>query len=145
MPSFPPSLFPLYQPLERDLILSKGDFLKIAIYGDEETEQDQVLIAPDGKLYYSFVDAIPAAGRTIAHVATELEKALQDYQKISLPWEAAFIASKAYAAYRRNGGQRHTLMPDFYIGAHALFEKHILVTRDKGYVKYFPSLQCISP
>jgi|SRR5579872_750147 len=75
----------------------------------------------------------------------ELENALQDYRKIPLPWEAAFIASKAYAAYRKNGGQRHTLMPDFYIGAHALFEKYILVTRDKGYIKYFPSLQCLLP
>lgn len=75
----------------------------------------------------------------------ELEKSLQDYQKIPLPWEAAFIASKAYASYKRNGGQRHALMPDFYIGAHALFERLTLVTRDRGYVNYFSHLQCLTP
>lgn len=75
----------------------------------------------------------------------ELEIAMRDYQKLSLPWEAAFIASKAFAAYRRNGGARHTLMPDFYIGAHALFSKLILITRDQGYNKYFPKLEIISP
>lgn len=75
----------------------------------------------------------------------ELENKLIDYQKISLPWEAAFIASKAYAAYRKNGGKRHTLMPDFYIGAHALYANLTLVTRDRGYANYFPNLQLIKP
>jgi len=76
---------------------------------------------------------------------SELENALSDYLKLSLPWEATFIASKAYAAYRRNGGKRHTLMPDFYIGAHALFAKLTLVTRDQGYGNYFSNLPIISP
>lgn len=75
----------------------------------------------------------------------ELEKALADYHKLPLPWEAAFIASKAFAAYKKNGGKRHTIMADFYIGAHALFAKLTLVTRDNGYQHYFPGLKLISP
>lgn len=74
-----------------------------------------------------------------------LETALSEYHKLSLPWEAGFIASKAFAAYKRNGGKRHTLMPDFYIGAHALYSKLTLVTRDKGYRNYFPKIQLIAP
>lgn len=75
----------------------------------------------------------------------ELESALTDYDKFPLPWEAGFIASKAYSAYRKNGGKRSTLMPDFYIGAHALYADLILVTRDSGYQHYFPNLRVINP
>lgn len=75
----------------------------------------------------------------------DLANSLAIYQKLSLPWEAGFIASKAFLAYKKNGGKRETLLPDFYIGAHALFERLPLVTRDKGYSKYFPGLKIISP
>lgn len=82
---------------------------------------------------------------TIFSDPKELNRVLVDYQKLSLPWEAGFIASKAFAAYRKNGGKRETLMPDFYIGAHALYARLTLVTRDKSYPKYFPNLKLISP
>ena len=75
----------------------------------------------------------------------DAETALLDYRKLSLPWEAAFIASKAYALYKKRGGARATLMPDFYIGAHATFSRLTLVTRDRGYQNYFPTLKVISP
>ncbi len=75
----------------------------------------------------------------------DLEIAVADYQRLSLPWEAGFIASKAFAYYRKNGGKRHTLMPDFYIGAHAAYSRLTLVTRDRGYKNYFPTVKIISP
>jgi predicted nucleic acid-binding protein len=75
----------------------------------------------------------------------ELEDTLASYYKFSLPWEAGFIASKAYLAYKRNGGKRSAPLPDFYIGAHAIFSKLALVTRDKGYKTYFPNIKLITP
>ena len=36
-----------------------------------------------------------------------------------LPFEAGFLAGKAYVAYRRRGGPRRSPIADFYIGAHA--------------------------
>jgi predicted nucleic acid-binding protein len=64
----------------------------------------------------------------------------------SLPWPAAFLAGKAFIAYRRNGGPRPTPLPDFYIGAHAAVAGHALLTRDLGrYATYFPRLNVISP
>jgi predicted nucleic acid-binding protein len=37
-------------------------------------------------------------------------------------------------------------MPDFYIGAHAVIQNMILLTRDtKQYHGYFPKLQLITP
>src|SRR5688572_24448483 len=51
----------------------------------------------------------------------ELDEALPApyFVRESVPWEAAFIAGKAFAAYRRHGGSKRSPLPDFYIGAHA--------------------------
>ena len=63
-----------------------------------------------------------------------------------LPWEAAFVAGKAFAAYRRRGGTRTALMSDFYIGAHAAVAGHTLLTRDpQRYRLYFPKLRILAP
>lgn len=76
----------------------------------------------------------------------ELNYCLTDFLRLSLPWEAGFIAGKAYHAYRRNKGNKTSPLPDFYIGAHALCARLSLVTRDcKRYRTYFPKLKLISP
>ena len=64
----------------------------------------------------------------------------------SLTWEAAFVAGKAFAAYRRRGGSKRSPLPDFYIGAHAAVAGHTLLTRDPGrYRASFPKLRIIAP
>src|SRR6476659_282174 len=47
----------------------------------------------------------------------ELESLLpaQEFRRFDLPYEAAFLAGKAFLAYRRRGGKRTTPLPDFYI------------------------------
>jgi predicted nucleic acid-binding protein len=63
-----------------------------------------------------------------------------------LPWEAAFLAGKAFAAYRRRGGTKRSPLPDFYIGAHAAVAGYTLLTRDpKRYQSYFPRLRIVAP
>jgi predicted nucleic acid-binding protein len=63
-----------------------------------------------------------------------------------LPWDAAFLAGKSFAAYRRRGGARHAPLPDFYIGAHAAVRRYDLLTRDpRRYQSYFPSVRLIAP
>lgn len=63
-----------------------------------------------------------------------------------LPWPAAFLAGKAFAAYRRGGGARRSPLPDFFIGAHAAVAGMRLLTRDEGrYRAYFPRLELVSP
>lgn len=67
-------------------------------------------------------------------------------QREALPWAAGFLASRAFIAYRRRGGARHSPLPDFYIGAHAAIAGHALLTRDpKRYRSYFPKLRIIAP
>ena len=78
----------------------------------------------------------------------DLEDALPPelYRRDPLPYEAAFLAGKSFLAYRRHGGRRVTLLPDFYIGAHAAVAGHRLLTRDaRRYRTYFPRLELIAP
>jgi len=68
------------------------------------------------------------------------------YVREPLPWEAAFLAGRAYVSYRRRGGTRRSPLADFYIGAHAAVAGHTLLTRDpKRYRSYFPKLRIIAP
>jgi len=68
------------------------------------------------------------------------------FRREDLPWDAAFLAGKAFLRYRRRGGTRTAPLPDFYIGAHAAVAGHRLLTRDRGrFGTYFPTVQIISP
>jgi predicted nucleic acid-binding protein len=68
------------------------------------------------------------------------------FGRAELPWDAAYAAGLAYLAYRRRGGTRTTLLPDFLIGAHAAVRGYTLLTRARGYyATYFPTLKIVSP
>ena len=78
----------------------------------------------------------------------DLESAIPStlFRRDALPFEAAFLAGKAFLQYRRRGGGRATPLPDFYIGAHAAVAGFRLLTRDpKRYQTYFPSVELIAP
>lgn len=63
-----------------------------------------------------------------------------------IPLEASFLAGHAHAAYRRAGGKRHAVLPDFLIGAHAAVTRRPLLTRDPRRVAaYIPGAELISP
>ena len=63
-----------------------------------------------------------------------------------IPTDAAYLASTAFAHYRRNKGQHKAILPDFYIGAHAQVLACPVLTRDKQrFTTYFPGLQLITP
>jgi predicted nucleic acid-binding protein len=62
------------------------------------------------------------------------------------PREALFLAGKAYRRYRALGGIRTGVLPDFFIGAHALAGGIPLITRDAArYRTYFPGIRLIAP
>lgn len=64
----------------------------------------------------------------------------------SIPREALFLAGKAYLRYRRGRGTQRSVLPDFYIGAHAAVMRWPLLTRDGGrYRAYFPTVSLIAP
>lgn len=78
----------------------------------------------------------------------ELEAVLpaDPFRREALPYEAGFLAGKAFLGYRRRGGRRSTPLPDFYIGAHAAVSGYALLTRDASrYRTYFPTVELIAP
>ena len=53
---------------------------------------------------------------------------------------------KAWRHYRREGGSRTRLIPDFLVAAHASVRADRLLTRDRGFARrYFPRLVVIDP
>lgn len=65
---------------------------------------------------------------------------------LQIPRTALFLAGKAFGQYRAAGGTRTGVLPDFFVGAHALITGSPLLTRDtRRYRAYFPELRLIAP
>lgn len=63
-----------------------------------------------------------------------------------MPRAALFLAGKAFIQYRKSGGSRTGVLPDFFIGARAAVSELPLLTRDAGrHRTHFPSLTLTSP
>lgn len=68
------------------------------------------------------------------------------YRREALPFDAAFLAGKAFLKYRRRGGAKTSPISDFYIGAHAAVSGFGILTRDpRRYHTYFPTVSLIAP
>jgi predicted nucleic acid-binding protein len=102
-----------------------------------ETEGDLVI----NPLIYAEV----SAGYTKVE---EVEAALPTsiFRREPLPYEAGFLAAKAFVAHRKRGGAKTAPLPDFYIGAHAAVARYRLITRDTArFRSYFPTLELLTP
>jgi predicted nucleic acid-binding protein len=63
-----------------------------------------------------------------------------------MPRAALFLAGKVFTQYRKSGGSRTGVLPDFFIAAHAAVNGLPLLTRDvRRYRTYFPTLKLITP
>ena len=75
-----------------------------------------------------------------------LWETLAEAQVDLVPYPRAAIhrAGQAFLRYRRRGGRRDRILPDFLIGAHAEAEGARLLTRDRGFYRdYFPKLRLV--
>jgi predicted nucleic acid-binding protein len=78
--------------------------------------------------------------------AVEAVLPLDQSRHLPIPWEADFLAGKAFVTYRQRGGTRTLPLPDFFIGAPALVAELDLLTRDPRRVRtYFPELHLLTP
>jgi len=78
----------------------------------------------------------------------ELDQLIRGTKLISapIPRAALFLAGKAFRRYRSAGGTKTGVLPDFFLGAHAVVSQSALITRDTGrYRTYFPAITLIAP
>jgi predicted nucleic acid-binding protein len=90
----------------------------------------------------SAIDQAQAGHRT----ANDLHRHLgaDAFRRLPLPYEAGFVAGRAFVEYRRRGGVRTPPLPDFYLGAHAAVSRLRLLTRDaRRYAGYFQKMTLI--
>lgn len=115
------------------------------VWGDWSERQLEAAAARDRLAVNAVVYAELAIGfARIEEVDAVLATA--DIAMADLPRPALFLAGKVFQAYRRRGGRKTGVLPDFFIGAHAAIAGVPLLTRDTGrYRNYFPSLELIAP
>lgn len=80
--------------------------------------------------------------------ATELQRMIQDSAIMLVSDNVAIAreAARAQAEYRRRGGRREVLIPDFLIGANAAhYSGQLLTTNPRDFLKYFPKLKVMTP
>lgn len=64
-----------YKPYDpSEYTIEVGDLLEVSIFGHGELMSSDIPVAPDGHLYYYFLDGIPAAGRSPTDVAAQIEE-----------------------------------------------------------------------
>lgn len=101
-------------------------------------EVRRLLIVP---VIYGELSAAYESQPALDRALTELDLG---YEETGKP--AIFRAGHAFRQYRRRGGQRTSLLPDFFIGAHAQEHRYVVLTRDTGrYRTYFPDVPLITP
>lgn len=79
---------------------------------------------------------------------TALDAAIDGLQLVfeEVPRPALFLSARAFVKYRREGGGRTNVLPDFFIGAHAAVRGCAILTRDsRRYRNYFPKVGLIAP
>ena len=60
--------------------------------------------------------------------------------------EGRRLAGKVFLRYQAQGGTRSSILPDFFIGAHAAVARLPLLTRDpRRYRMYFSGIELIAP
>ena len=85
-------------------------------------------------LSFSTIEALDAV---LARMALEVRE---------VPKPALFLAGRAFLRYRRRGGTKSQVLPDFFIGAHAAVNGWPLLTRDAArYRSYFSGLSVLAP
>jgi len=102
--------------------------------------------AAGGPLHINSVTFAEASVGFATLEAFERVLSSSDLNLLEIPRPALFLAGKAFREYRRRGGVRTSVLPDFFIGAHAAIAGLTLLSRDAArYRGYFPQLDLLSP
>jgi len=104
----------------------------------DAADRDEIAINPI--IYAEIASGFATMAELDHHLGTG------SFRRLALPYDAGFVAGRAFVEYRRRGGVRTSPLPDFYIGAHAAVAGLKLLTRDaRRYTGYFPKVLLIAP
>lgn len=82
---------------------------------------------------------------------SNVDEALAKFESLCIAYDpitpdAAYLGGQFFLRYRREGGPRTHLLPDFLIAAHASVQADRLAAIDRGYLRtYFPILPILAP
>lgn len=92
----------------------------------------------------------PIAFAEIAPAYASEAQLVEDLDRLTISYDpllpaAAWKAGQIFKAYRRAGGPRVSMIPDFLIAAHAQVQADRLAAADRGYLRtYFPALPLLT-
>jgi predicted nucleic acid-binding protein len=121
----------------------------VAIYKGESTGADWLALLQRQRQAGRLVACEVVVAETSA-VFPEPREVLEFLRDLNVEYdpikvESVVLAGTIFKAYRRKGGPREHLIPDFLIGAHATTQSNQLAAADRGYLRsYFPMLKVIS-
>ena len=93
-------------------------------------------------------DVVAAEYYAVLMDARKFRRSLRDLGIVFSPTSlaASQLAGRIFKDYRRQGGPREHLVPDFLIGAHASEHADRIAAIDRGYLRhYFPNLTVLRP
>ncbi len=133
---------------------ASGVFIDSSVLLDVFTEDPKWLIWSQAQLTQAAQrGAIVLNAVVLAEIAPrfsrieDLRSALPSMTVVEeIPAAATFLAGHAHAQYRRAGGSREAVLPDFLIGAHAAVTARPLLTRDpRRIATHIPGAKLITP
>jgi predicted nucleic acid-binding protein len=115
------------------------------LWGDWSSEQLRLALEAGAVAINDVIYAELASRCSSIEQTDDLLRQLR-LEREALTNAALFMAGKAFVQYRRAGGTRTGVLPDFFIGAQAAVLGATLLTRDAPrYRTYFPSVEIVAP
>ncbi len=103
--------------------------------------QSQIHALAINPVIYAEISCAFARLEELERVVTKLQ-----LEVLEIPRPALFLAGRAFIQYKRAKGTRPSVLPDFFIGAHAAVIQSAILTRDASrYRTYFPTVELIAP
>ncbi len=120
--------------VERDAIWADWSLGQLSAQAQVHELAINPVIYAELSLAFATVDEVDRAVKRLGLVLREL------------PRPALFLAGRAFLNYRRQGGPRNSVLPDFFIGAQAAVLGCGILTRDgRRYRTHFPRVELVTP
>jgi predicted nucleic acid-binding protein len=118
----------------------------LGVAPDTDTSSEALRLAKlDGRLIISTICYAEIAGNFPSQARADDFFQLIGCSVDEIDQETAFLAGTFYRSYRKRGGERSRILPDFLIAAHAQLKSDRLLTRDKRFFgATFPKLRTVN-